>query len=149
MSDAAPGHLEDDPVPATIHLPIGLLDMLVGEGLISKSTAIQIMNRVRESWIPIGEVLRGQGHLTTGELMDLVQLQAAEPHLRLGELAVREGFCKEEDLLDAVSMQRESNHHPLEILLADFPCDRDRLWNIVVRYLRQLESRLADLPSQH
>jgi xanthosine utilization system XapX-like protein len=142
-------NFEDDPVPTTIRLPIGLLDMLVGEGLVTKSTAIQIKNRVRESWVPIGEVLRAQGHVTTSQLMDLVQLQAAEPHLRLGELAVREGFCTEQDLLDAVSIQRESNPHPLEILLADFTCDRDRLWSVVVRYMRQLESRLADLPSQH
>jgi hypothetical protein len=122
--------------------------MLVGEGLITKSNAIQIKNRVRESWVPIGEVLRAQGHLTTSQLMDLVQMQAAEPHLRLGELAVREGFCKEQDLLDAVSIQRESNPHPIEILLSDFACDRDRVWSVVVRYLRQIESRLADLPSQ-
>lgn len=135
-------------MPTTIHLPIGLLDMLVGEGLITKSTAIQIKNRVRESWVPIGEVLRSQGHLTTSQLMDLVQLQAAEPHLRLGELAVREGFCAEQDLLDAVSIQRETSPHLVEILLADFACDRERLWSVVVRYLRQLEARLADLPSQ-
>jgi hypothetical protein len=122
--------------------------MLVGEGLISKTTAIGIRNRVQEAWIPIGEVLRGQGHLTTSQLMDLVQMQASEPHLRLGELAVREGFCSDRDIVEAISMQREANPHPLEILLADYPCDRDRLWSIVIRYLRQVETRLADLPSQ-
>ena len=123
--------------------------MLVGEGLITKSTAISIRNRVQEAWVPIGEVLRGQGHLTTNQLMDLVQMQSTEPHLRLGELAVREGYCTEEDILEAGTLQRDATPHPLEILLADLPCDRERLWNVVIRYLRQVEMRLADLPSQH
>ena len=123
--------------------------MLVGEGLISKSTALGIRNRVQESWVPIGEVLRGQGHLTTNQLMDLVQMQSVEPHLRLGELAVREGHCTEENILDAVTAQRDATPHPLEIVLADYPCDRERLWGVVIRYLRQVEMRLADLPSQH
>ena len=46
-------------------------------------------------------------------------------------------------------MQRDATPHPLEILLADHPCDRERLWGVVVRYVRQVEMRLADLPSQH
>ena len=135
-------------VPTTLRLPIGLLDMLVGEGLISKSAALEIRNRVHEAWVPIGEVLRGQGLLSTNQLMDLVQMQATEPHLRLGELAIREGYCTDQDVLDAVSMQWEANPHPLEILRADYPCDRDRLLNVVIRYLRQIEARLADLPTQ-
>lgn len=132
----------------TTRLPIGLLDMLVGEGLLTKSAALSIKNRVHEAWVPIGEVLSGLGHLTTSQLMDLVQMQAGEPHLRIGELAVREGFCTEENVLDALAMQREANPHPLEFLLADYPCDRDRLWGVVVRYLKQVEARIADLPSQ-
>jgi hypothetical protein len=135
-------------VTTTTHLPIGLLDILVGEGLITKSAALSLRNRVREEWVPIGEVLRGQGHLTTNQLMDLVQLQAGEPHLRLGELAVRSGFCTEEEVLEAVVMQRLANPHPLELLLADYPCDREKLWNVVIRYVKQLEARIGDLPAQ-
>ena len=133
---------------ATIELPLGLLDMLVGDGLISTSTALGIWNRVRDSWMPIGEVLRQQGRISTNQLMDLVQMQAAEPHLRLGEIAIREGVCTERDILDAIQLQRESTPHPLEILLSDVHCDRERLWRIIVRYLRQVESRIADVPAQ-
>ncbi len=122
--------------------------MLVGEGLISKSAALSIRNRVHEEWVPIGQVLRGQGRLTTNQIMDLVQMQASEPHLRLGELAVRSGFCTEEEVLEAIVMQRLSNPHPLELLLADHPCDRDKLWNVVIRYVKELEARIGDLPAQ-
>jgi len=122
--------------------------MLVGEGLITKSAALSIRNRVHEEWIPIGELLRSQGRLTTNQLMDLVQIQAGEPHLRLGEIAVRAGFCTEDEVVEAVVMQRLSNPHPLELVLADYPCDRDKLWNVVIRYVKQLESRIGDLPAQ-
>jgi hypothetical protein len=133
---------------ATRNVPFGLLDMLVGEGLISSSAAIGIRNRIRESWIPLGEVLRQQGNLSTAQLMDLVQMQACEPHFRLGELAVREGLCSERDILDAIQLQRESNPHALEILLSEIECDRERLWRVVIRYVRQIESRIAELPVQ-
>ena len=76
-----------------------------------------------------------------------VQKQACEPHLRLGEIAVREGFCTQRDVLKAVQRQRETNPHPLEILLAEDSCDSKRLNKVLVRYIRQLEARNADLPS--
>lgn len=132
----------------TIGLPSGLFDLLVGEGIVSRSDAFRIRNQIRESWVPIGEVLLQLGHLTTAQLMDLVQIQALEPHLRLGEIAVREGYCTQEQIVDAVQCQRETNQHPLEVLLEEVPCDRDRLWSVVIRYVRQIESRLADLPVQ-
>jgi len=135
-------------MPATRNLPFGLLDMLVGDGLITSSDAIGIQNQIRDSWLPIGEVLRQQGTISTAQLMDLVQMQACEPHYRLGELAIREGLCTERDILDAIELQRESNRHALEILLDHVACDRERLWKVVVRYIRQIEARMADLPVQ-
>jgi len=125
-------------------LPPGLLDMLVEEQILSASVAAGIRGRVQEAWVPIGKILRQRGHLTMAEMMHLLELQTAEPHLRLGELAVREHFCTEQDLEEALRLQREGSPHPLEIVLTEMPCDRDRLCKVLLRYVRQLETRTAE-----
>ena len=40
--------------------------------------------------------------------------------------------------------QREGSPHPLEIVLTEMPCDRDRLCKVLLRYVRQLETRTAE-----
>jgi len=128
--------------------PSGLLDMLVLEGLISVSAAAKIRDKVRESWMPIGKILRQRGHLSMDQMMRLLELQSSEPHLRLGELAVREGWCTEEDVAEALRLQREMSAHPLEVFLSEVRCDRDRLCAVLLRYIRQIESRIAETPVQ-
>ncbi len=125
-------------------LPPGLLEMLVDEQLLPVSAAADIRTRVRDAWVPIGKILRQRGHLTMAEMMHLLEMQTAEPHLRLGELAVREHFCTEADLEEALRLQREGSPHPLEIVLTEIPCDRDRLCRVLLRYIRQLETRTAE-----
>jgi len=114
--------------------------------VITFTTADRVRARVRDAWIPIGKILRQRGHLTMGQLMDLLQMQTAEPHLRLGELAVRQGFCTEEDVQEILRVQRDTSVHPLEVLLAEVDCDRERLLKVLVRYIRQIEARISELP---
>ena len=125
----------------------GLLDLLVAENVIASSAAERVRARVRDAWLPIGKILRQRGHLTMGQLMDLLQRQTADRHMRLGALAVHEGFCTEKDLNEVLRVQRETSLHPLEILLAESDCDRERLLEIVLRYVRELESQIAEIPA--
>ena len=127
--------------------PYGLLQMLVLEGMISISTAARIQEKAHAEWKPIGQILREQGHLTVEQVIRLLQMQAAEPHLLLGELAVREGLCKERHVQEALRIQRETSPHVLERLLDDEGCDPSRLCRVLVRYVRQLEARVAELPT--
>jgi hypothetical protein len=135
-------------MPAPSNLPLGLLDMLVEEGLTSPSTVAKIRIKAKEAWVPIGKILRQRGHLTMIQLMRILELQTSEPHLRLGELAVREGFCTEEDILEALRLQREASPHALELLLSEVQCDQKQLCRVLIRYIRQLESRAGDQPVQ-
>jgi len=127
-------------------LPFGLLQMLVLEGLISISTASRIQAKSRAAWRPIGQILREQGHLTGEQVFRLLQIQADEPHLLLGELAVRERMCKEKHVQEALAIQRETSPHLIERILEESSCDPTRLLRVLVRYVRQLEARIADLP---
>ena len=126
--------------------PPGLLDLLVQEGLTTTAIAQKIRNKIRATWVPIGTLLRQRGHLSMSELASLLEIQTAEPHLRLGELAVREGFCTEEDVDEALRLQCAAIPHPVEVLLAEVTCDREELCKVLLRYIRALEARVAELP---
>lgn len=125
-----------------------VLDMLVEENLITSDAAERIHAKVREAWIPIGEILWKQGHLTRTDLTELLKMQASEPHLRIGEIAVREGLCTERDILKAVQRQRESSPHQLDFLSSELTGESERLCAVLIRYIRQLEACLADLPAR-
>jgi len=130
--------MERAPLPAD-----ALLDLLVEEGLISRAEAEPLAARVRDSWIPIGKILRQQGSLTMGQLMDLLQEQANTPHIRLGELALQHELCSPADVERALRTQRETCPHVIELLLRGGHCEPEKLCRVVSRYVRELEERLA------
>jgi hypothetical protein len=80
------------------------------------------------------------------QMTRLLEMQTSEPHLRLGELAVREGFCTEEDVREAMRLQREASPHALEVFLSEVPCDKDQFIQALIRYVRHLEGRTAASP---
>src|SRR6185436_8632729 len=104
------------------HQPIvsqRLLELLVQEGILDSSNTHSLEERTHAGWIPLGRILREQGKLTMAQLMDLLQIQAAEPHTRLGDLALRRNLCTPADIEQAMNVQRASSPHVLDLLLAD------------------------------
>jgi hypothetical protein len=128
---------------------LDFLDFLVEMGVISPSLCEALKSRTRDEWIPLGKILRQQGHLTMGQLMELLQLQAREPHTLIGDLAVREGQCTREDIVEALRIQFDASPHPVDLLLQDKACDHDRLLTALATYVRRLESRLEPVDQPH
>jgi hypothetical protein len=122
----------------------GLLELLVEEGLLRRDLAETLSARVRDSWIPLGKILRQQGSLTMGQLMDLLQEQANSPSLRLGEIAVQLGLCTPADLERALRTQREASPHVIDLLLREGLCEPEKLCRVLARYVRTLEERLSE-----
>lgn len=120
-----------------------LLSLLVDDALISRAQAETLAARVRDGWIPLGKILRQQGSITMGQLMDLLQEQASSPHSRLGELAVRLEMCSQADVNRALQTQRETSPHLIDLLAREGHCDPDRLCRSLARYVRRLEERLG------
>jgi len=129
----------------TPQTPDGLLELLVGDGLISQALADTLAARVRDSWIPLGKVLRQQGSLTMGQLMDLLQEQASSPTLRIGQLAMQLGMCSAAEVERALRTQRDSSPHVIELLLREGHCDPEKLCRVLSRYVRDLEERLGSV----
>lgn len=120
-----------------------LLDLLVGESILSRAMADTLSARVRDSWIPLGKILRQQGSISMGQLMDLLQEQANSPTTRLGDLAVQLGMCTQEDVERALRIQRESSPHVIDLLVREGHCDAERLCRVLSRYVRRLEDRVG------
>jgi hypothetical protein len=90
-----------------------------------------------------GRTLLELGLVTWSEVTSLLGIQADEPHLRLGELAVREGMCSQADLDLALGLHLRGNPHPLELLMADERLDPAHLREVLVGYVRHLEGRVG------
>jgi len=120
-----------------------LLDLLVEEGAVARTVADSVRNRLRDTWIPIGKILRRRGALTTAQLEDLLQLQAATPEMRLGEIALERGYCSAVQLEDALRVQRELSPHVLDLLAETAGVEPEHVLRAITRYVRELETRVS------
>jgi len=100
---------------------------------------------IEQKWMPIGEVMLREGMLRMREVMALLGIQADEPGQRFGDLAIREGFCTQEQVGKALRIQRETCPHPLELLMRDQRLDQTSLFDGMVEYARYLEGRVRSL----
>lgn len=125
---------------------------LQGAGVIPETTADSFTQDVRDQWMPIGRILLREKALSVPEMHRILALQAEEPGMRVGDLAVREGFCTEEDVQNAIDFQKEQcGEHPLARLIREVDdIDPDTLLQALYGYVRHLEGRvqiLSDLAS--
>ena len=110
-------------------------------GVISASTAEGLERKVRDSWMPLGRILLRNRKITPDQMLTILRLQGAEPGQRVGDLAVREGYCTQADVDAAIEFQRQGGPHPLAVLLDDEGVDRDALLTALYGYVRHLEGR--------
>lgn len=113
----------------------------------SNAVAPQLLAEIRaswtpDSWRPLGEILMRNGSLGLSQVARLIGMQSLEPHMRIGDLAVREGLCSAEQVEAALQMQREACPGPVEILLRDKHLNGEGLLDALLMYARYLEGRL-------
>ena len=118
---------------------------LVDTGVLDEGLAEEFARACDAGWTPLGKLLVQRGHLSMKQLMGLLAMQSEEPHRRLGDLALREGYCDEEQVRGALVEQRRSCPHPIELLLADPRVDNGALLTPLVDYVRWLEGALRDV----
>jgi len=114
-------------------------------GVISAPTADGMEQQVRDRWMPLGRILLRERKLTPDQMKTILRLQGVEPGVRVGDLAVREGYCAQEDVDAAIAFQRDGCPHPLSVLMEDTDVDRDALLSSLYGYVRHLEGRVQVL----
>jgi len=95
-----------------------------------------------DSWRPIGEILIHGGVLSLRQVAGLIGMQATEPHMRIGDLAVREGLCSADQVAEALKTQRKTCPGPIEILMNDDRVEGEDLLDALLKYARYLEGRV-------
>lgn len=113
----------------------------------SEAVDPQLLSELRatwtpDSWQPLGEILIRSGVLTLKQVAGLIGMQATEPHMRIGDLAVREGLCDKEQLRVALEVQRKSCPGPIEVLLQSERVEGEELLDALLKYARFLEGKL-------
>lgn len=119
-----------------------LLDLLVEEGAVASTDADSVRTRHRDTWIPLGKILRQKGWLTMGQLVEVLQLQSQHPGLRLGDIAVERGYCTRAQIDDALRTQRDLSPHVLDLVGSTGSVEPEKLLRAVTRYVRALEARI-------
>ncbi len=89
---------------------------------------------------PLGSVLVRRGLISVSQIACLLSIQAEEPDMRIGDLAVREGYCTAIKVGDALKFQRSQWRTPLECLSKNKDMDAQDLVQVLVAYMEKLES---------
>ncbi len=105
-------------------------------------------DRQRKLWYPLGKAMLDLGMLGMRDVIRLLDLQFDEPHIRFGELAVREGLLTTEQLDGAITHQRAHCPHPFEMLWNDERVDDGQVFEALLDYARFLEGRVRAIREQ-
>ncbi len=122
---------------------VELATSLREENVLAADVLDRLEARSNESVMPLGVILRQRGKLTMAQLIELSHMQSGNPRLRLGELAVKQGWCTDTDVEEALAQQRRV--HLLDLVAGEEGCDSSALARALVRYVKVLEERVAAL----
>ncbi|MEW6072982.1 MAG: hypothetical protein AB1726_10390 [Planctomycetota bacterium] len=114
-------------------------------GTIDPEVIREHREQYRERWVPLTVILQEERILGMSQIAVLLRKQLAEPHLRLGDLAVREGFCSREDVERALVLQEERCTHPIDLVLGDERIEPVAAVDALKCYVQHLEGRVRSL----
>jgi len=118
-----------------------LVTCLRDEKVLPADVLDRLATRSTDTVMPLGVILRQRGKLTMSQLIELSHLKSSNPGLRLGELAVGQGWCTLADVEDALAQQKR-RAHMLDLVMGEEGCDSTALVRALVRYAKLLEDRL-------
>ena len=120
-----------------------LLAELAREGVIDTAAATRLAARRDAARPRIVHILRKQGALSASQLLVLLEEQARNPEVRIGELAVRAGMCTQAQVDAALAEQREREPHVLDLIEPGDVADAQRFAAVLARHVVALERELA------
>lgn len=125
-----------------------LWNYLEREGLIDLAMRDRLAKTVSQGWRPLGRVLVEMGYLSVKELMRLLAIQADEPSAYLGSLAVREGYCTQSQIEQALRLQRSTTAGVYQFLTSVGGLSPEQLFDSTANYIRHLETLVSSLRQQ-
>ncbi|MBI1382404.1 MAG: hypothetical protein GC161_15105 [Planctomycetaceae bacterium] len=124
---------------------VTLASFLLLHGACDASIAKELSEVCRNKWLPLGAILRRDAGLKMKDVARILSAQADEPTVLFGDMAVRLGICKREEIEAARVAQAEECPHVIDLALADPRVDQERVMNALREYLRYTERVLDQL----
>ncbi len=118
---------------------------LVRTGSFEEKVIREYRDRHHETWTPLSSLLIEEHVLEMSQVAVLLRKQLREPHMRIGDLAVREGFCSREDVDRMLEHQEERCPHPVDLILGDDRIEAAVAVDALKSYVRHLEGRVDTL----
>lgn len=118
----------------------GFWKYVLDHSLLSADEILALQGCCKSGGILLGQQLLKDRILTVTQIMRILDLQALEPKLRVGELAIREGMLDEVQLEAALAKQKSSTPHPAELILKEGALRRPDLLEALIGYVKQLEA---------
>ncbi len=131
--------MKDEGQTAPLQARDRLWQLLLEAEILSPAAAEELKQRIIGARPPLGKILCEERFVTVSHIMRLLEIQAEQSHLRIGELAVKHGYCSEVEVDIALRIQRQSTLHPVELLLEDKNIDQTKLGQAALKYIRFLE----------
>ncbi|MFT7677888.1 MAG: hypothetical protein ACI8QC_001874 [Planctomycetota bacterium] len=94
------------------------------------------------SRLPLGALLIKKKFITIRQIMRLLTMQMDEPHMHIGDLAVREGHCTTAQIDVCLSIQQEAQPNPIDQMLRDPDLNQASMLKALTAYIHHLEQSL-------
>lgn len=114
-------------------------------GAIDADLAREFQDTAHQTWVPLGQILVERRVLEMSTLMSLLAMQADEPSVRIGDLAIREGHATHAEVEEALAEQRRRSPGPVELMIADKRVEARGVLGPLLNYLRFLEGKVRTL----
>lgn len=115
-------------------------------GALPEEVVARIQRRAAVSRAPIGKLIIERGLMTSPQVMEVLRMQAQEPGMRFGELAVRAGFLSAAELEITLQIQAARRRHPAEVLRSEGLIPEGEFWLHLMEYLSDLERSIREEP---
>lgn len=113
---------------------------LADHALVTREQADSLRKQAMSAQVPLGRILLQQHIMDVRQVMQVLYLQADEPDVRFGELAIRLGFLTREQLQRALREQRIQAQHPAEVLRDRGILMADELLDALITYVKRMEA---------
>lgn len=136
-----------DPVVAARDEGIDFARFLREHDLLPHEQADALRERARCERLPLGRLLVMNGTLRVQQVLQILDVQAEQPNLRFGEIAVMLGVLSTVELEAALRQQREQRPHLIDLIRQEGLVPRRTLDSALLKYVEFLEMSSIDAAS--
>ena len=121
------------------------VDFLVEQGLLELDEQQALIADAQQRQDLLGHVMLKERILSLRQMCKLLRIQANEPGLQIGPLAVREGMISQGTLEAVVRFQARTTQHPVDTLVVSERLSQAELMAALVDYVKRVDAEIEHI----